>query len=85
MRFLKIPFQTIISPLVMTLLFYAVFALAMGGGNRSIGEVPFLRFLIPGLIMMSMAQAAFMNNAASLILSKLQGNIDDFLWLAFAL
>ncbi len=78
-RFMKIPFQTVVSPLVMTFLFYAVFALAMGGGQRAIGGVPFLRFLIPGLIVMSMAQAAFMNNAASLILSKLQGNIVDLL------
>ncbi len=78
-RFLKIPFQTIVSPLVMTFLFYAVFSLALGQGNRSVGGVPFLQFLIPGLIVMSMAQAAFMNNAASLILSKLQGNIVDLL------
>lgn len=78
-RFLKIWLQTIISPLVMTLLFYAVFAVAMGGAARKIGDVPFLQFLIPGLVMMSMAQAAFMSPSVSLILSKLQGNIVDVL------
>jgi len=78
-RFLKIWMQTVISPLVMTLLFYAVFAVATNGGPRMIEGVPFARFIIPGLIMMAMAQAAFMNGSASLILSKVQGNIVDLL------
>jgi len=78
-RFMKIWLQTIVSPLVMTLLFYAVFAVANAGGPAHIGGVPFLRFLVPGLIMLSMAQAAFMNGSASLILSKVQGNIVDLL------
>lgn len=77
-RFLKIPGQTLLSPLVMTLLFYAVFAMGMQG-NHQIASIPFLRFIVPGLIMMAMAQSAFMNTAASLILSKIQGNIVDVL------
>lgn len=78
-RFAKIPLQTLFSPLVMTLLFYAVFALGMSGGHRMVGPVPFLSFLIPGLVMMSMAQNAFINTSSSLILSKIQGNIVDVL------
>lgn len=77
-RFIKIAGQTLLSPLVMTLLFYAVFAMGMNSGHK-IASVPFLHFIIPGLIMMSMAQSAFMNTASSLILSKLQGNIVDIL------
>lgn len=77
-RFMKIPGQTVFSPLMMTLLFYSVFALGMNK-HPGIGGVPFLNFIIPGLIMMSMAQSAFMNTAASLILSKLQENIVDVL------
>lgn len=77
-RFLKIWIQTILSPLIMTVLFYAVFAVAPHGA-RTISGMPFLTFLIPGLVMMSMAQAAFINGSASLILSKLQGNIVDLL------
>jgi len=77
-RFLKISAQTILSPLVMTLLFYAVFAMGFGGAHK-INGVPFLTFVIPGLIMMSMAQSAFINTASSLILSKLQNNLVDVL------
>ncbi len=77
-RFLKIAGQTILSPLVMTLLFYAVFAIGIQG-NHQIASVPFLHFIVPGLVMMAMAQSAFMNTASSLIISKLQGNIVDVL------
>ncbi|MFA6280321.1 MAG: ABC transporter permease [Bdellovibrionales bacterium] len=78
-RFMKIWPQTILAPLVMTFLFYAVFAVGMGGNARMIDGVPFLTFAIPGLIMMAMAQSAFMTPSSSMIISKLQGNIVDIL------
>ena len=78
-RFTKVYAQTIIAPVITTLLFYAVFALAMGAGSRTVHGVPFLEFLPPGLIMMSMAQNAFANTSSSLVISKVQGNIVDIL------
>jgi ABC-2 type transport system permease protein len=41
--------------------------------------MPYLTFLVPGLIMMSMAQNAFANTSSSLVISKVQGNIVDVL------
>ncbi len=78
-RFLVVYSQTILAPVVTTLLFFAVFALAFGGEDRQIGDVPFLQFLAPGLIMMAMVQNAFANTSSSLIISKVQGNIVDIL------
>ena len=78
-RFIKVYTQTIAAPVVTTLLFYAVFALALGGSTREVGGVPFLEFLAPGLIMMSMAQNAFANTSSSVVISKVQGNIVDVL------
>ncbi len=78
-RFYKVYSQTIIAPVMTTLLFYAVFALALGGASRMVGPVPYLSFLAPGLIMMSLAQNAFANTSSSLVISKVQGNIVDVL------
>jgi ABC-2 type transport system permease protein len=78
-RFVKVYAQTIVAPVITTLLFYTVFALALGGANRMVGDVPYLSFLIPGLIMMSMAQNAFANTSSSIVISKVQGNIVDVL------
>jgi len=78
-RFLKVHTQTISAPVVTTLLFYAVFALALGGAVRQVGGVPFLEFLGPGLVMMAMAQNAFANTSSSVVIAKVQGNIVDVL------
>ena len=78
-RFLKVATQTIAAPVVTTLLFFAVFALALGGIVRQVGTVPFLEFLGPGLVMMAMAQNAFANTSSSVVISKIQGNIVDVL------
>ena len=78
-RFVKVYTQTLIGPIVTTLLFLAVFALALGRAVEQIGGVPFLEFLAPGLIMMAIVQNAFANTSSSLVIAKAQGNIIDTL------
>lgn len=78
-RFAKVYNQTVMAPVVTTLLFLAVFALSLGRAVDTVGGVPFLEFLAPGLIMMAIAQNAFANTSSSLIISKIQGNIVDTL------
>jgi ABC-2 type transport system permease protein len=78
-RFLKVITQTVLAPMVTTLLFFAVFALALGGAVRHIAGLPFVDFLAPGLIMMATTQNAFANTSSSIMISKVQGNIVDVL------
>jgi len=79
-RFLNVYLQTIIAPVVTTFLFYVIFTLAFGGNaGRGIEGVPYMQFLVPGLIMMGMAQNAFANTASSIVIGKVQGNIIDVL------
>lgn len=78
-RFLNVYTQTIIAPVVTSLLFLAVFQLALGGAGREVAGVEFAQFLAPGLIMMTMAQNAFANTSSSLVIAKVQGNIVDLL------
>ena len=79
MRFLKIYMQTIIGPALTTLLFLIIFSVALGRASKFVGEVPFLEFLGPGLIIMSMIQNAFANSSSSLLSAKIAGNISDLL------
>ncbi len=78
-RFLKVSTQTVAAPVVTTLLFLAVFLLALGGQQRTIGDIPYVDFLAPGLIIMAMVQNAFANTSSSLMIAKVQGNIVDVL------
>jgi len=78
-RFSKVYSQTLLAPMVTTLLFLAVFSLAFGGAARHVGGIPYITFLGPGLIMMAVAQNAFANTSSSLTIAKIQGNIVDTL------
>jgi ABC-2 type transport system permease protein len=78
-RFLKVATQTVLAPLVTTLLFLAIFSLALGRAVQTVGGVSFALFLAPGLIMMAMVQNAFANTSSTLVIAKVQGNIVDLL------
>ncbi len=79
-RFLNVYLQTIVAPIVTTLLYYIIFTLAFGqNAGRGIENVPYMQFLVPGLIMMGMAQNAFANTSSSIVIGKVQGNIIDVL------
>jgi len=79
LRFLKVGIQTIIGPAVSSLLFLAVFNLALGRSVQTINDVSFAKFIAPGLIMMTILQNAFANSASSIGQAKSQGNIVDIL------
>ncbi len=77
-RYLKVPMQTLVAPAITALLIFTVFGLSAGGATaRSIGGVPFLSWLLPGLVMMTVAQQAFSSTSSALILGKMQGYIVD--------
>ena len=78
-RFINVYSQTIIAPVITTLLFFAVFALAFGDFPVVLSGVPYLEFLAPGLLMMTMVQNAFSNTSSSIVIAKVQGNIVDVL------
>lgn len=78
-RFWKVAMQTVAAPIITTLLFLAIFSVALAGFRPAINGVPFAEFLAPGLIMMAIIQNAFANSSSSLLVSKIQGNIVDTL------
>ena len=78
-RFFKVQMQTVWAPAITTLLYLAIFTIALGRGGRTVMGVPFADFLAPGLIVMAMLQNAFANSSFSLLVGKIQGNIVDYL------
>ena len=78
-RFWKVVFQTVGAPVMTTLLFLAIFSLALGGLRPDIGGTPFTSYLAPGLVIMAMLQNAFANTSSSLLIGKVQGNVIDIL------
>jgi ABC-2 type transport system permease protein len=79
MRFLSVYTQTILAPVVTSILFMTVFTLAFAGRRGPVDGVPFEQFLAPGILMMVVIQNAFANTSSSIMISKVQGNIVDTL------
>jgi len=80
LRFLKVVVQTVISPLVTSLLFLLVLSLAIGNDRSEVLGFPFITFLAPGLIAMQVIQQAFSHSSSSIMIGKIQGNIVDILY-----
>jgi len=78
-RFMSVWQQTVFAPLMTAGLFVTVFTVALGRGDREVMGLPYLAFLGPGILMMSVIQNAFANTSSSMISSKMQGNIIDTL------
>jgi len=78
-RFWKVSTQTVLAPVVTTLLYMLVFVVAVGGGRRAVEGATFAQFVAPGLIMMGILNNAFANSSSSLLQSKMFGLISDVL------
>lgn len=77
LRFLNIPMQTMLAPMVTALLFLAIFTTAWQ--RSDIGNVAFGSFLACGLVVMSIMQNSFANGSSSVMHTKILGNIGDIL------
>lgn len=75
LRFYKVILQTIVAPVITTLLYLLVFSHALERHITVFDGVGYTAFLVPGLIMMAVIQNAFANSSSSLIQSKVTGNI----------
>lgn len=76
-RFSKVWLQTVLSPLVTTSLYFLVFGVALGARLDRIDGVPYIEYVIPGLVMLAMISNAFLNSSSSLFQSKVNGTSVD--------
>lgn len=78
-RFWKVGAQTVLAPVVTTLLYMMVFVVALKDARPPLHGTPFAEFVAPGLIMMAILSNAFANSSSSLIQAKIMGTATDFL------
>ena len=78
-RFTAVWTQTILAPIVTSLLFLTVFSFVLANRKIQIEEFDYTFFIAPGILTMSVMQNSFANTSSSLLISKVQGNIVDTL------
>lgn len=75
LRFWKVAFQTVLAPVLSSLLYLMIFSHVLAERAQVYADVSYAAFLIPGLVMMAILQNAFANSSSSLIQSKITGNL----------
>ncbi|ROZ77525.1 ABC transporter permease [Ramlibacter sp. WS9] len=75
LRFWKVSFQTVASPVLTAVLYMLIFGHVLQDRVTVYDKVSYTAFLVPGLVMMSVLQNAFANSSSSLIQSKITGNL----------
>jgi len=71
--------QTLLPPVITGLIFLAIFGGALGGRLHTVSGVPYVRFILPGLLVMTVAAQAFANNSTSFFQAKNEGYLEDIL------
>lgn len=79
LRVLKLWTQTIAAPVVSSFLFIAVFGLSLSGRIKSVDGVDYDVFIVPGLTIMAMVQAAYANNSSSVFQARFDRYLNDVL------
>lgn len=78
-RFWGMAGQTILSPVVTTMLYFLVFGYSLGDRLREVQGIPYIDFLVPGLVLLGTINASFINGAFSLFIAKIHGILVDVL------
>lgn len=76
-RFMKVIVQTLVSPIISSFLYLLVFGVTLGSSVQMKNGVPYLSFLIPGLMAMVLINNSFQNSSSSIVTSKFSGDLED--------
>lgn len=78
-RFFRSIFQSIVSPVVSTALYFVVFGAAIGSRMPEIEGVSYGAFIVPGLIMLTVLQQSIQNAGFGIFFPKFMGTIYEVL------
>lgn len=76
-RFFLVPLQTIVTPGFTSFLYLVIFGITIGHMVNVRDNIPYLVFLIPGIILMSLIRGAFENASSSIMIAKYTNEFQD--------
>ncbi len=71
--------QSIVSPVISTSLYFVVFGAAIGGHMAEMGGVPYGAFIVPGLIMLTLLTTSISNASFGIYFPRFVGTIYEIL------
>lgn len=74
-RFFRTLSQSILSPVLSTVLYFVVFGSAIGGRIQEVGGISYGAFIVPGLVMLTVLQQSLSNASFGIYFPKFTGTI----------
>jgi ABC-2 type transport system permease protein len=71
--------QVVWPPIIMTLLFIFIFGLSLGSRIKTLGGVPYVEFLLPGLVMLNVISSSYDESSSSLFQQRFMNSIQELL------
>jgi len=78
-RMARVPIQAFIAPWISALLFIFVFGFVLGNTMRTIGGHRYIEFVMPGILMMNIINAAFLQSSSAIYFSRFIKFVEEML------
>ncbi len=78
-RMWRVPIQAFLAPWISALLFIFIFGYVLGGTVRTIGGHRYIEFVMPGVLMMNIITAAFLQSSSAIYFSRFVKFVEEML------
>ncbi len=78
-RFLRLSRQTIVPPVITTIMFILIFGYSLGSRISEIHGVPYILYILPGLLQMGLINNSYANTSSSLFMARMERSIENLL------
>jgi ABC-2 type transport system permease protein len=78
-RMVRVPIQAFVAPWISALLFIFIFGFVVGGRITEIGGHRYLEFVLPGIVMMNIVNAAFLQSSSAIYFARFIKFIEETL------
>jgi ABC-2 type transport system permease protein len=78
-RMMRVPIQAFVAPWISALLFIFIVGFVVGGRITEIGGHRYLEFVLPGIVMMNIVNAAFLQSSSAIYFSRFIKFIEETL------
>jgi len=83
-RLMRVPVQAFIAPWISSLLFIFVFGFVVGSRIRTIAGHSYIEFVLPGVLMLNVVNAAFLQSTAQIYFQRFMRYIEEVLVAPFS-
>lgn len=79
MRTFRVVVQTLVAPVISAALYIFIFGIVIGNNIKDIIGVPYITFVFPGILMLSVINASFGSSSSSLYFARFTKSIEELL------